>query len=189
MNSVYLFLRLAILAFYPDKTKISFDETTITFRPPSMSQGVLRWVYGESRNDILCIKNHILNMIHFFGNGNFKSGDSIIWCVCKSLNKLKLCYINSHELKDILNMLELKLIEFNNNQGVCKKSVIPKSMRTKRDKQILDKWTINDIQFINYNIKCILELQKIKKSDYKTQLIENYRNTIEEYTDIINSKK
>ena len=86
-------------------------------------------------------------------------------------------------------MLELKLIEFNNNQGVCKNSVIPKSMRTKRDKQILDKWTINDIQFINYNIKCILELQKIKKSDYKTQLIENYRNTIEEYTDIINSKK
>ena len=87
MNSVYLFLRLAILAFYPDNTKISFDETTITFRPPSMSQGVLRWVYGESRNDILCIKNHILNMIHFFGNGNFKRKVVRCWFMEKKKRK------------------------------------------------------------------------------------------------------
>ena len=45
MNSVYLFLKLAILAFHPDNTKISFDETSVIFRPPSMSQGVWRWLY------------------------------------------------------------------------------------------------------------------------------------------------
>ena len=43
MNSVYLFIRLAILSFYPDKTKISFDQKTITFRPPSISQSILRY--------------------------------------------------------------------------------------------------------------------------------------------------
>jgi len=186
MNSVYLFLKLAILAFYPENTKISFDETNITFRPPSMSQGVWRWVYGESRNDILRIKEPILNMMYFFRNSKFKSGDSIIWCVCKALNKLKLCYIRSQEIKDVLNMLELKLIEHSNNQGICKDSVIPKIIQNKRDTQILGEWTINDIQFVNYNIKCILELQKIKKSEYKTSLIDAYCKTIEEYTENIN---
>ena len=186
MNSVYLFLKLAILAFYPENTKISFDETNITFRPPSMSQGVWRGVYGESRNDILRIKEPILNMMHFFRNSKFKSGDSIIWCVCKALNKLKLCYIRSQEIKDVLNMLELKLIEHSNNQGICKDSVIPKIIQNKRDTQILGEWTINDIQFVNYNIKCILELQKIKKSEYKTSLIDAYCKTIEEYTENIN---
>ena len=191
MNSVYLFIKLAILSFYPDKTKISFDDSTsnITFRLPSMSQGVWRWVYGESRNDILCIKEHILNMMHFFRNSSFKSGDSIIWCVCKALNKLKLCYINSVEIKEVLNMLESKLIEYNNNRGFSEDTVIPKIIQNKKDKQILGKWNINDIQFINYNIKCILELEKIKKSEYKTALIETYIRTIEEYIEHVNSRK
>ena len=190
MNSFYLFIKLAILAFYPEKTKISFDELSslITFRPPSVSQGVWRWVYGESRNDILCIKEHIINMMHFFRNGKFKSGDSIIWCVCKALNKLKLCYISSNEIKEVLSMLETKLIDYSNNQGIYKDCVIPKIIQKKRDTQLLGKWTINDIQFINYNIKCILELQKIKKSEYKTTLINSYIKTIEEYTEYINSK-
>ena len=188
MNSVYLFLKLAILAFYPENTKISFDETNITFRPPSMSQGVWRWVYGESRNDILRIKEPILNMMHFFRNSKFKSGDSIIWCACKALNKLKLCYIRSQEIKDVLNMLELKLIEHSNNQGIYKDSVIPKIIQNKRDTQILGEWTINDIQFVNYNIKCILELQKITKSEHKKALIDMYIKTIGEYTEYINSK-
>ena len=188
MNSVYLFLRLAILAFYPDKTKISFDENSITFRIPSMSQGVIRWVYGESRNDILCIKEHILNMLYFFRNENFRHGDCIIHCVCKSLNKLKLCYINSQDIKDILNMLEDKLINFSNNQGACKDNIMPTAIQNKREKQILGNWTINDIKFINYTIKSIVELQKIEKSEYKLSLIKTYCNTIEEYTTFINSK-
>jgi hypothetical protein len=188
MNSVYLFLKLAILAFYPDNTKISLDDTTITFRPPSMSQGVWRWVYGESRNDILRIKEHILNMIYFFRNSKFKSGDSIMSCVCKALNKLKLCYIRSQEIKEILNMLELKLIGYCNNQGICTDSIIPNVIQNKRNTQILGKWTINDIQFVNYNIKCILELQKIKKSQYKNTLIKTYIQTIDEYSEMINSK-
>jgi hypothetical protein len=188
MNSVYLFLKLAMLAFNPDNTKISFDETTITFRTPSMSQGVWRWIYGESRNDILCIKEHILNMTYFFRNSKFKSGDSIMWCVCKALNKLKLCYIRSHEIKETLNILESKMIEHSNNQGICKKSIIPNAIQNKRDTQILGEWTINDIKFVNYNIKCILELQKMEKSNYKTVLIETYIQTIDEYTEMINTK-
>jgi hypothetical protein len=188
MNSVYLFLRLALLAFYPDNTKISFDDKTIIFRPPSMSQGVLRWVYNESRNDILCIKEHIINMIHLFRNKHFKSADSIIWCVCKSLNKLKLCYINSIEIKNVLNVLENKLITFSNKQGICNDQIIPNVIHIKKDIQILDKWNMNDIQFINYNIKCILELQKIEKSDYKNSLINTYRSIIEEYMENINNK-
>lgn len=190
MNSFYLFIKLAILSFYPEKTKISFDESSsiITFRLPSVSQGVWRWVYGESRNDILCIKEHIINMMHFFRNENFKSGDSIIFSVCKALNKLKLCYISSTEIKEVLNMLETKLIEYSNTQGIYKDCVIPKIIQKKRDTQLLGKWTINDIQFVNYNIKCILELQKIKNSEYKKTLIDFYIKTIEEYIEYINSK-
>ena len=109
-------------------------------------------------------------------------------CVCKALNKLKLCYIRSQEIKEILSMLESKMIEHSNNQGICKDSIIPNAIQKKRDTQILGKWTINDIQFVNYNIKCVLELQKIKKSEYKTALIETYIQTINEYTDYINSK-
>jgi hypothetical protein len=187
MNSVYFFIRLALLAFFPDKTKISFDEdnNTITFRKPTMTQGVMRWVYGESRDDILTIKDHILNVMYLLQNANFQKADSIIYCVCKSLNKLKLCYIDTTEIKDLLNLLETQLVEYYNKKG--KRNDLCKSGHLVKEEQILGKWTFHDIQFINLNIKCILELEKYDKTEYKDTLKDTYCNIIDEFSTHMNS--
>ena len=85
-------------------------------------------------------------------------------------------------------MLENKLIVFNNTQGKYSNNLIPTSIQITKNRQILDNWTMNDISFINYNIKCILELQKNDTSSYKQTLITTYISLIEEYCNNINFK-
>jgi hypothetical protein len=187
MNSVYLFLRLAMLAFYPDGTKISLDDNMITFRKPGWSQGVLRWTFSESREDVLQIKEHIDNALFLFKNKNLKYADSILTCVHKAVMRLKLCYINASELKDFLNTIDVHITDFINSRGLVEDATLV--CQNTRFTQILDKWTFTDIQFINLNIKCILELEKHVKTEYKDQLIEKYIETIDNYTTHVNDRK
>lgn len=180
MNSVYLFLRLALLAFYPDGTKISFDENTVTLRKPGWSQGVLRWTFSESRDDILQIKEHIENALFLFQNKNIKYADSILICVHKAILRLKLCYIHTNDIKEFLNILDKQLTTFIESRGIVEESI--SICKHSKITQILEKWTFTDINFINLNIKCILELEKNIKTEYKELLIQKYIDVIDEYT-------
>ena len=186
MNSVYLFLRLALLAFYPDGTKISLDDRVITFRPPGWSQGVLRWTYGESREDVLQLKEHINNALFLFKNKNIKYADSILTCVYKAIVRLKLCYIGTPELKDFLNIIDMQLKQFINSRGAVEDTT--RVCQGTRIEQILGPWTFTDIQFVNLNIKCILELEKHVKTAYKTRLIDTYIDTIDNFTTHVNCR-
>ena len=56
MDTIYLITKLALLSFHPDNTKVTFSKNRITFREPSVYQGLLRWGFGESRNQIFKIK-------------------------------------------------------------------------------------------------------------------------------------
>ena len=54
------FIKIAILNFKPDNTKISINNHNIDYRLPSMYQGILRWSYGETRKDLDFIEISIL---------------------------------------------------------------------------------------------------------------------------------
>ena len=52
LEPFYAVVKIALLNYYPDNTKISINNNEITFRLPTMYQGILRWSYGEDRSDI-----------------------------------------------------------------------------------------------------------------------------------------
>ena len=54
------FIKIAILNFKPDNTKISISNHDIFYRLPSMYQGILRWSYGETRKELDYIEISIL---------------------------------------------------------------------------------------------------------------------------------
>ena len=186
MNSIYLFLKVALLAFYPDNTKISIDDNTVTIRKPGITQGILRWTFGESRNDILIIKEHIENALYVFRNNNFVIANSIILCMCKALKKLKLCYIESQDIRECLSMLETNVIHFNNKKG--KVDAVTLTCENSKINQILGDWKLSDIKFLNLNIMCIFELEKYNNTDYKQELKDSYLKTIDDYTTHVNNK-
>jgi hypothetical protein len=180
MNSIYLFIKLSLLAFYPNGTKITIDKYTITLRRPGLTQGIIRWTMGESRQEIIQIKDHVRNMIFLLSNGNFKNGDAIIYCMRKALNKLKVCYLETNEIKELLQVLEEDLTIFYNSKGGLENN--KEICRKKKIEQILGKWKYTNIRFINYNLKCILELDMNDKSELKEELKNRYINIIEEFT-------
>lgn len=45
-------VKLAILSFLPDGTKISFFEDTLSFQPANVYQGISRFAYGDRREDV-----------------------------------------------------------------------------------------------------------------------------------------
>ena len=47
-----LFLRLAILSFRKDGTKISISNNRIHLQDPSAFQGTTRWASGDTRTDL-----------------------------------------------------------------------------------------------------------------------------------------
>jgi hypothetical protein len=53
-------VKLAMLAFCPPKTKLTFLDHTIYFVKPSFLQSVARTLYGSSRNDLFYLQNPLL---------------------------------------------------------------------------------------------------------------------------------
>jgi hypothetical protein len=52
MEPLSTMIRLAILQFKPEGTKISIHSNKITFQPPTILQGPIRWSNGDKRNDL-----------------------------------------------------------------------------------------------------------------------------------------
>ena len=177
MDTIYLITKLALLSFHPDNTKVTFSKNRITFREPSVYQGLLRWGFGESRNQIFKIKDIVLDSLNLFQHENFTKADSILYSLCKSLNKLKLCYINTEEIKNLLTFLETKVSEFYNLSGKTENNIID----LEKNKLILRKWEYNDIIFLNYNFKCIFQLDLFEKTEFKEKLKMSYIKSIEQY--------
>ena len=52
MDPLSCMIRLAILYFKPEGTKISIHNNKITYQVPSLLQGPIRWSNGDNRNDL-----------------------------------------------------------------------------------------------------------------------------------------
>ena len=57
IEPIYSLVKLALLSFFPDNTKLSISNNYIYIREPGMYQGLIRWGYGENRYDILSLKS------------------------------------------------------------------------------------------------------------------------------------
>ncbi len=115
-------IRLAILKYKQDGTKISIHNNRIYFQPPGVSQGVSRWVFGDKRSDLSNLHNPILKATEWFVDQENQEIRTLFQTACEGLLKLQDTYgkhtLTSHALNDYIEII---------NRWLAKKPQIEKS--------------------------------------------------------------
>jgi hypothetical protein len=104
-------VKLAILAFKPNGTKIAIDSNHITFQEPSVFQGFWRWAYGNKRYELHHLLNPILKVVKRYDVSN-PSIKLIFQNAVLGLDKLKQSYNNSSSV--VNHSLDLYMSIINN---------------------------------------------------------------------------
>jgi len=179
IDPMYSLIKLSLLSFYPDNTKLSVSDNYICIRSPGIYQGIIRWGYGENRYDVLSLNKAILHAIKLFEN-KFNQIDSIIYHACCGINKLILCYVDDRTIKRQLQELEKILNNFYNDKSVkLNINIYVKSYS----------WELPDINFINYNFKIVRNLDKsnIYDLEKRKKMRKKYIDIIDEFIEEKNS--
>ena len=105
-------IRLAILAFKPDGTKISINNNKITYCEPSIFQGTLRLAFGDNREDLHNIYNPIKKATTWFSDED-KHINNLFFHAVIGLKVLKDSYSKNstiyHTLKLYQDLIKLNL--------------------------------------------------------------------------------
>ena len=114
-------IRIGLLNFKKDNTKIGIHNNSLQFQYPSVLQGTIRWANGDGRTDLHYLHNPILKAIEWYDINRIR----LILEFCKKgLLKLKRSYseiIDSnlvcHSLNYYIKIIDTKLkTETNNNR-------------------------------------------------------------------------
>ncbi len=52
LDPLLCIVKIAMLSYMPEKTKISIHHNKVFLQEPNFYQGVIRWTYGDQKNDI-----------------------------------------------------------------------------------------------------------------------------------------
>ena len=85
-------VRLAILSFKPNGTKICIYQNSIYIQEPGLFQGTLRWISGDNRNDLHFLKDPILKALVRYDANNDENIKYIFSLASKGLSNLKTSY-------------------------------------------------------------------------------------------------
>lgn len=178
-------IRLAILAFKENKTKIGIRNNSLEFQYPNIFQGALRQMNGDTRSDLHYIHNPILKAIEWYDIEKIK----LILEICKKgLIKLKKSYtevIDSnlvcHSLSYYIKLIETKLSQTKK----LDKSIILIKQNISETKQNEDK-NIYDNNGIK-KLKNIWSYKEIKLITDMFILINEYKQKNYNINNILNS--
>lgn len=167
---------LALLSLKDEYTKISIYNNYLYFRENSYMQGIIRWGYGETREDIFSLQVPLIMGIKWIKNKNKEKYNNILLSCVNGVMKLSKCYEEDNQtnlflLQTARKMQEIVLSDqenktFTNNYAMIEEDYYPKSI----DNNFINLLWENDIDLINENINLI----------YNT--IENYPNLKEIHT-------
>lgn len=97
LDPVSCLIRLGMLNFKPEGSKISINENQIKFHESNIYQGFLRWNTGDSRNDLHNLHNPMKKVSEWYDN-EIKEMKNIIDTSINGLTKLK----ESYEVESII---------------------------------------------------------------------------------------
>lgn len=116
-------IRLAVLYFKSEGTKLSILDNKISYNEASFIQGTLRWGYGDNRNDLHNLHDPIRTLSGWYIESKNEDVMYIIKLAIKGLHKLKIAYqsnVNSslvyHTLDHYINILKKSLIFVKNSE-------------------------------------------------------------------------
>lgn len=116
-------IRIAVLYFKYDGTKLSILDNKISYNEASFIQGTLRWSYGDNRNDLHNLYDPIKTISDWYIENQNDDINYLIKLSIRGLQKLKKAYkssVNSslvyHTLEHYINILKKSLIIVKRNK-------------------------------------------------------------------------
>jgi len=104
-------IKLAILAFKTEGTKLAIDSNRIYFQEPTMFQGLWRWAYGNKRYELHHLLNPIIKAVRRYDVSN-PAIKLIFENAVLGIDKLKNSYNNSSSV--VNHSLDLYMSIINN---------------------------------------------------------------------------
>lgn len=187
-------VRLAVLGFKPEGTKISVFYNRISYNEPGILQGIMRWTYGDNREDLHNLFNPIKKVIEWY-NLTIPEIKGICEFAIKGLNVLMKSYktqsIICHSLEHYATILQKALDNTNKNVTsedlTLSKNFIKEKSKLKMLNSINDSkysliysnlrelWNKREITIV-YNI--LLEISNLEEEDYKKNPLIDSINSI-----------
>lgn len=164
-------IKLSILSFYEEGTKISVSNNKINFNEPCMYQGLLRFFHGDGREDLHNLYHPIIKCKQWYWKENDPNIQFLFNTAIIGLHKLKTTYpensIIQHSINYYINCLT-KDITTTEDEDANEIHLFLKNL-----------WTKNEINII---IQMLNEFKEKKDKDTLNTLDIKYLNTINTIT-------
>ena len=163
-------LKLILLQFKENGTKISVSDNSITFNEPSYGQGIVRSLYGDCREDLHNIYHPLLKAVEWYPIREF----IIYYEECKKgLQLLLQVYDDNTTIHHTISHY-ISIIEGKNDKEVSETNPIIDNLK--------DFWKSEEINVINELLNLILK--NIEKDVYLKcleNIIEEKEKKVNEY--------
>ena len=181
-------IRLSVLAFKPEGTKISITRNKISYNEPCILQGTIRWTQGDNRDDLHNIYKPLEKACEWYDLQD-KNLVNIFLLAIKGLEKLKKSYTNNSTINHSIDRYILVIKE---NIDINPKNINLRSTRNSNSsaneysdnnhifEELKQLWSEREINIVN---NLLLQVQ----DDYeKNQEVNHYLSSLEH---IVNMKE
>jgi hypothetical protein len=163
-------IKLAILGFKPDGTKLAIDGNRIYFQEPTIFQGFWRWAYGNKRYELHHLLNPIIKAVKRYDINN-PSIKMIFTSAVLGLDKLKSSYNNSssvvnHSLDLYMSIINNVIVPDNSRSNVIFHSVVEEEDNSRQISIFQNLWSEDEITLVS---NMLTQINNTKK-DAKTYL-------------------
>ena len=177
LEPISCIIKLVLLDYKTEGTKISISNNSIDYYEPSQFQGILRNINGDGREDLHNIYNPILKAVEWYPPSESKIYKYFYEKCIVGLNKLITCY---EKESTISRTLELYCKILQDSLSETKPDIdngLDESVKTSSPllDQIKDFWKKEEIEMI-FSLLQIIENSKDKNE--KNTYIENIVNTV-----------
>jgi hypothetical protein len=156
LDPISCIIRLGMMSFKPEGSKISINDNKITFHDNKFFQGILRWNSGDSRDDLHNLHNPIQKISEWY-DSNIKEIKNVIIIAIEGIKNLKQSYekesIIQYTLDRYIDILNNSLDKSKNNkERILDNSEIDLSssiLKNEVSKEINKKQDLNDSQYID----------------------------------------
>lgn len=146
-------IKLSLLNFYPEGTKLNVQDNQLLFNEPTMYQGIIRYFYNQGREDLHNLFNPIDKAIDWYTEYN-EDIDTIFELAIKGLIKLRNTYSESCTIKHTLNYYINTLQERNKKH---RKTGNTTKKQDKIHEYLQDLWNEREIHII---VEILQELEE-----------------------------
>lgn len=169
-------IRICLLKFKSRGCKISVSNNRIYLQSSNIFQGAKRWMWGDTRNDIIYLCTAIKNLLDYYDPNTNENIKNIFKYGVDGLKNLKKSYATEKEGNLVSNSIELYIKSINDK-------LLSNDEKENKNSCPVDKlkvvWNKNEIKVVS-ELLDITNEKYIKNEDY-----HGYINAIE---DILNEK-